>query len=485
MVQNQNEFNFLNFLFVRSIGWANVPLSIIQEDDPASLLNFERKSPPFFFPLLFSKQIINTPHTRRRMSYPLISSLPGQVPGIKTTSRKRPLENPANVLESALKKGKFDPSSFNGGRIDEDYTNGLVQTAPMAEVPIRRHIFITGFAEDIEGNSNPDEMETPRAVIPTVTTQNICFVRKANMAANRDKMFTGVEISKYGAMFNSSYDRPLSDPVDTVLYNAGNLSYINYLMALQQVKAKQRGVEITRDQLLNEWYFGGVVSGEEGESGEATRSMAMGRPNVYGDAHPGIKQVVLTTHGPAFVRDVWGGLNGLLPNGTPLYFIFKKMPLPKQYNIEGPKPNEYTSPAVNYTMKGKVVDNTFFLDKVDSLSSVMGPGNLEAQREKLKREQRDKYDLSGSKVWQFIPYANHTKGHPTPTDLSYTDTATIDGSHYDYKMWDGVPILVGYVQKEKSAPGNAVNPMAVAVNNSAANKGRILEIVVSDTCVYM
>lgn len=407
----------------------------------------------------------------------MIQRVPGDAGGLKMASMKRPFYGDPTEVDRVFKKARFSPGLFNGGDLTEEFFNPQPQNMLVGEIPIRVNLIVTSFCEDIEGDDKgADKMNFSAPV----TTQNVCFLRKGNMAKCRDKNFTDVQITRFGAGMNSAYDEPMADPVfDSNILDGGSLARVNYLIARQQVAARAKGKELSSIDILKEWFPAGVVYGEEGLDGEASRSQTLQLPNVYGDFQSEGKHIVLTCHGPVLVLDVWGGD---LPNGTPLYFILKKVALPKSYVLDGPSPSQVPRQA-SYGLHGRTIE-PMSLEGVDSLASIGGPSNLELLKEQQRKDRMKNAHASGEKVWQFIPFADSQKGHPSGEDLAYTDTIQAGKLRSDVKMYDAVPILFGYIQKENSNGYTSdVDPRKAAINNSVTKHARLLSAIVNIPCV--
>lgn len=406
-----------------------------------------------------------------------IQRVPGNAGGLKQASLKRPFYGDPTDIGQVFKKAKFSPGLFNGGSIDENWMNPLPQNMLPGEAPIRLNLIVSSFCEDIEG----DDPGADRLNFSSpVSTQTVCFLRKGNLTKSRDKNFTDVQIIRTGPRTNGSYEDLMADPVfDGDILDGGSLARVNYLMARQQMAARAKGKELSSTDILKEWHPAGVVYNEEGLDGEASRSQTMQLPNVFGDFSSEGKHIVVTAHGPALVMDVWGGE---LPNGTPLYFILKKVPLPKSYILDGPSPMQNPR-ASSYGLHGRTIE-PMSLEGVESLAPIGGPSNLEAIKEQQRKDRAKNVHSSGEKVWQFIPYANFNKGHPMGDDLSYIDTIKHGKFQMDVKMYDAVPILFGYIQKEKTASFlSDVDPRKTAINNSATKGARLLSAIVNVPCI--
>lgn len=430
----------------------------------------------FFFGVIYSKKKKNKKPKGKIMTS--IQRVPGNAGGLKYASLKRPFYGDPTEVGQVFKKARFSPGLFNGGSIDENWMNPLPQNMLPGEAPIRLNLIVSSFSEDIEGDDpNADRMNFSSPV----STQTVCFLRNGNLTKSRDKNFTDVRITRYGPGTNGAYEDLMADPVfDGDILDGGSLARTNYLIARQQIAARSKGKELTAVDILKEWHPAGVVYNEEGLEGEPSKSQTMQLPNVFGDFASEGKHIVLTAHGPALVMDVWGGE---LPNGTPLYFILKKVPLARRYILDGPSPMQ--QPRVSsYGLHGRSVE-PMSLEGVESLASIGGPSNLDAIKEQQRKDRAKNVHTSGEKVWQFIPYANFNKGHPMGDDLSYVDTVKYGNITMDVKMTDAIPILFGYIQKENSPSYSSdVDPRKTAIDNSATKGARLLSVIVNIPCVF-
>jgi hypothetical protein len=399
------------------------------------------------------------------------------VPGIHTSSLKRMMyENPEEELARVFKKGRFEPGKFNNGKIDEKFTNRLVQTQPSTEQVIRRHLYIRGTAPDLEREEGDDDNEILPSASPPVTTEDVCFLRKGDFSRVRDTAHsTMVKISKFDAMFGD----PMIDYAETYMYDGGCLARVNYLIALQQLKLQKEGHKVERDQLLNEWHVGGAVRSEEGPAGEPSRAQSLGMNTVFGSPDYSTKFIGLTHQGPAKVYSVWG-YN--LPSGTDLWFIFKMVPLPKYYFLD-PNTNP-SNPRVKYTQSGRVFDDIEMLEAITDFSSVSGPRDVEAFKEQRRQQMQNTIDPSRVMVWQFVPYAKF-KGGPSKKDLSYKLPIPVGNEVLDLLMEDGVAIKFGTVQHHTMAGyDNDVDPLKSAYDNNHVRNGKLIEVVVKMSRIY-